>query len=253
MRVRWVRQQAVLQAEAALVRRPKRYTLNTGAQAAALCPRILNDKEALWHKWVQVFNKIGQQRAIVPYIPLRNPQLQADTYTSLLLHFLDKDPAELLRLIGEWPNSLYDMAGLIQAAKARLAQAPQDEVLLQVLAQLLVSNGRYEQALEMYLKLKLAEEVFSLINTYDLFTAVKDKVQPVRPMPRAAARPRLGRLMPAGSIIWLDWMPAGNSTCAACVRVPACWAGRRCRATRGACASVSLLHASPQQRLSRGL
>ena len=121
---------------------------------------------------------------MLPYIPLRNPQLHADTYTSLLMHFLDEDPGELLRLIGEWPSSLYDMAGLIQAAKARLEQAPHDEVLLQVLAQLLVSNGRYEQALEMYLKLKLAEEVFSLINTYDLFTAVKDKV---RPAPRTPA------------------------------------------------------------------
>jgi hypothetical protein len=125
---------------------------------------------------VQVFNKIGQQRAIVAYIPLRNPQLHADTYTSLLMHFLDQDPGELLRLIGEWPSSLYDVAGLIKAANARLAAAPSDDVLLQVLAQLLVSNARYEQALQMYLKLKLPEEVFGLINAYDLFSAVKDKV-----------------------------------------------------------------------------
>jgi hypothetical protein len=49
-------------------------------------------------------------------------------------------------------------------------------VLLQVLAQLLVSHGDYQQALEMYLKLRLAEQVFGLISSYDLFSAVKHKV-----------------------------------------------------------------------------
>jgi hypothetical protein len=50
------------------------------------------------------------------------------------------------------------------------------QVLLQVLAQLLVSHGDYQQALEMYLKLRLAEQVFGLISSYDLFSAVKHKV-----------------------------------------------------------------------------
>ena len=86
-------------------------------KAAALFPRILNDKAALWHKWVQVFEKIGQQRAVVPFLPLRDPQLNADTYTSLLLHFMQHDPPELLRLISEWPSSVYDTAGLIKAAQ----------------------------------------------------------------------------------------------------------------------------------------
>jgi len=150
------------------------------AKAAALCPRILNDKAALWHKWVQVFDKIGQQRAIIAYVPLRNPQLQSETYTSLLLHFLAHDAEELLRLIGEWPSSLYDIAAVIAAAKALLQASAsvgaQHAVLVRVLAQLLVSNGQYEEALEMYLKLRLGAEVFSLITTYDLFGAVKDKV-----------------------------------------------------------------------------
>ena len=86
-------------------------------KAAALFPRILNDKAALWHKWVQVFEKIGQQRAVVPFLPLRDPQLNADTYTSLLLHFMEHDPPELLRLISEWPSSVYDTTGLIKAAQ----------------------------------------------------------------------------------------------------------------------------------------
>ena len=99
-------------------------------RAASLCPRILNDKAALWHKWVSVFNKIGQQRAILPYIPLRNPQLNAESYQALLLHLLDQDATELLRLIGEWPSSLYDITALIKAANTRLQSSPNDQVLL---------------------------------------------------------------------------------------------------------------------------
>lgn len=49
-------------------------------------------------------------------------------------------------------------------------------MLLQVLAQLLLSNAQHQQALEIYLKLKLPEQVFELISTYHLFAAVKDKV-----------------------------------------------------------------------------
>ena len=58
-----------------------------------------------------------QQRAVVPFLPLRDPQLNADTYTSLLLHFMEHDPPELLRLISEWPSSVYDTTGLIKAAQ----------------------------------------------------------------------------------------------------------------------------------------
>ena len=149
-------------------------------KAAALCPRILNDKAGLWHKWVEVFNQIGQEHAMISYIPLRNPQLHPHTYTSLLLHFLEKEPKEVQRLLSEWPSDLYKTQPLIEATKARMLQCPDDSAehlqLLQVLASVLVSNADYQEALHIYLKLQLPEQAFGLITSYHLFSAVKDKV-----------------------------------------------------------------------------
>ena len=61
-------------------------------------------------------------------------------------------------------------------AQAKVEAAPDDAVLLQVVAMLLVSNGQHEEALESYLRLQMPLQVFELISTYHLYKAVRDRV-----------------------------------------------------------------------------
>ena len=61
-------------------------------------------------------------------------------------------------------------------AQAKVEATPDDAVLLQVVAMLLVSNGQHEEALESYLHLQMPLQVFELISTYHLYKAVRDRV-----------------------------------------------------------------------------
>ena len=146
--------------------------------AASLCPRLLKENAALWVKWIDVFSKIGQQKVIVPYVPFRNPQLKNETYSSLLLHFLGADLDLLLKLVHDWPSSVYSVPTVIDAVKRRLEKdktAEEERLLFEALAQLNLYAGHYDKTLQIYFKLQ-REDVFQLIMHYRLFDSVRDKV-----------------------------------------------------------------------------
>lgn len=143
--------------------------------AAALCPRLLKQQAGLWEKWVAVFCKIAQHAVIAPYIPVRNPQLSPDTYTQMLLHFLEADEEMFLKLLQDWPAAVYSVPELIKAVKLKL-RGEHSQGTEEGLARLLVLGGDSEAALELYLKLNRKDAAFSLIDKFQLFPAVKDRV-----------------------------------------------------------------------------
>ena len=82
------------------------------SKATACCPKILGDSEKLWEKWIFLFAKLRQLKAISPYIPIANPQLSQTVYEMVLCYFLNHNHAGFLRTIQEWPSNLYDITNI---------------------------------------------------------------------------------------------------------------------------------------------
>lgn len=107
-------------------------------KAAALCPQILGVSEKLWEKWIFVFAKLRQLKAISPYIPIANPQLSPTVYEMVLSYFLNQNPQGFLRYISEWPHdrNLYETKNIIQALEEKLRINNDDASLKEALAEL---------------------------------------------------------------------------------------------------------------------
>ena len=103
-------------------------------KSAAWCPRILGDSEKLWEKWIFLFAKLRQLRAISPYIPIANPQLSQTVYEMVLCYFLHQNHAGFLRTVQEWPKHLYDISNIIQATNEMILTLNDDYCLKEALA-----------------------------------------------------------------------------------------------------------------------
>jgi hypothetical protein len=73
-------------------------------KAAGLCPQLLQGDKELWKRWVLEFYEHRQIHALVEFIPTDNPRLSQATYDFVLRHFVEYDPAGLLRTIRRWPQ-----------------------------------------------------------------------------------------------------------------------------------------------------
>jgi hypothetical protein len=64
--------------------------------AAALCPKLLQDDVELWQSWIAAFSEKGQTKALAPYIPTEKPRLSFFSYGIVLRDFLVSDHVTLL-------------------------------------------------------------------------------------------------------------------------------------------------------------
>eukprot|EP01132_Coremiostelium_polycephalum_P009654 gene9654-11836_t len=144
-------------------------------KAAGLCPKICQKDADLWETYVIRFYKLGALRLICPYVPIGNPSLSCFIYEMFLNDFLRHDPDAFLKTVSEWPSSLYNVAAIIISVEDRLAEQPNETIMI-ALAQLYTYENNLEKTLDIYLKLKRGN-VFELINRHsDLFNSIQNKV-----------------------------------------------------------------------------
>ncbi|CAO3637448.1 unnamed protein product [Cunninghamella blakesleeana] len=147
---------------------------NKYEDAAKECKDILGDDKDAWEAWVFKFSEEGQLGAITKYIPIKNPQLSDTVYEMVLLWYMENDQKGLLDTIHKWPHDLYIISNIINAVEGYLANDQNNEILLEVLADLYDYNKRPDMAIEYNLRLR-RPNAFEIIQEYNMFDAVKDK------------------------------------------------------------------------------
>eukprot|EP01083_Nonionella_stella_P289010 983564_1 len=139
-----------------------------------VCPELFGHDAAKWEFWILQFAKLRLLRVLISCIPTTNPKLNATVYEMILNYFLVEDHSEFLSLVRRWPHSLYSPDTIIQTVLLRL-QEGETPPLMDSLAELYQKNGMEDRALSIYLQTRKGD-VFGLIEKYDLFSNVKDKV-----------------------------------------------------------------------------
>ncbi|KAI1300179.1 Vacuolar protein sorting-associated protein 41 -like protein [Halotydeus destructor] len=144
--------------------------------AAEICPSILGDEKKNWEYAVNLFSDKDQLHALAPYLPT-GPEvvLEKSTYENVIMSFLQSDTEEFFKLVKKWPQELYDNDVLIQRImEVDTLQA--DEHLNRALAELYTNEGEHEKALEIYLQLGDSECVFRLIQDFQMYSVLKERL-----------------------------------------------------------------------------
>ncbi|XP_052869808.1 vacuolar protein sorting-associated protein 41 homolog [Anopheles cruzii] len=144
-------------------------------EAAKLCTRVFGTDKQLWEEEVYKFVKVKQLRSVSGYIPVAEAnKLNPHVYEMVLYEYLQLDPDGFLRLVKEWPPSLYNTKAVINAINDHFNKKDAN-ILLEALAILYSHEREYDRALTMYLKLQ-HKDVFELIATHDLYGMIKDTI-----------------------------------------------------------------------------
>ncbi|KAK4049400.1 Vacuolar protein sorting-associated protein 41 [Microbotryomycetes sp. JL201] len=147
-------------------------------KAAKASPRVLGINAKRWEDWVFLYAEREHLDAIVPFVPLRDPQLNRLVYELILVHFLRHDEDKLLEMIRSWPHDIYEASAVIHAVRGQLDRRPKSTTLRQILADLYISNKQPGKALPYLLELR-SPGVFNLVRQNALFTDIQDQVLPL--------------------------------------------------------------------------
>jgi len=141
-----------------------------------LCPRVFGKSTKLWENWIKFFAKYRKLKLIIPCIPTQDPVLSATCYELVLNSLLERNHNAFLSHIEQWPSSLYHIETVITAVVDKLNTTDRtNQTLTLALAKLYMKNKDYDKTLSKYLEIQQGP-VFSLIEEYDLFDTIKDKV-----------------------------------------------------------------------------
>ncbi len=146
-------------------------------KAAELCAKVLGSNKELWEIEVFKFAKAGQLRAVSQYLPI-GPEyrLNKHIYEMVLYEYLKKEPKNFLKIVKEWPPSLYHVTAVINATLDHVVRhASIEEIRMESLAVLYTYAEEYEKALNIYLKLK-HKDVFRLIQKHKLYKNIYTEI-----------------------------------------------------------------------------
>lgn len=146
--------------------------------AAKYLPKICGKKKEEWEYYVNLFEDKSQVLKLAPYLPLKQPQLEAECYESVLKSALCCKAELFLKLIVILPSELYRIGAIILMTKNRLDtinDKSQKIVLAQALARLYTFERQFDTAFVLYLKLK-DKGIFSFIRQYHYFDAVNNRI-----------------------------------------------------------------------------
>ncbi|XP_050089109.1 vacuolar protein sorting-associated protein 41 homolog [Anopheles aquasalis] len=144
-------------------------------EAAKMCTRVFGTDKQLWEEEVYKFVKVKQLRSVSAYIPVNEAnKLNPHVYEMVLYEYLQLDPVGFLRLVKEWPPTLYNTKAVINAINDHFNKKDAN-LLLEALAILYSHEREYDRALTMYLKLQ-HKDVFELIATHELYGMIKDTI-----------------------------------------------------------------------------
>jgi len=141
-----------------------------------LCPRVFAKSTKLWENWIKFFAKFRKLKLIIPCIPTHDPVLSATCYELVLNSLLEGNHEAFLKHVEQWPATLYDIETVITAVVDKLNTTDRtNQTLTVALAVLYKKNKQYDKTLSKYLEIQQGP-VFQLIEDYDLFDTIKDKV-----------------------------------------------------------------------------
>mmetsp|Transcript_14541 Transcript_14541/g.28127 ORF Transcript_14541/g.28127 Transcript_14541/m.28127 type:complete len:1088 (-) Transcript_14541:1876-5139(-) len=180
-------------------------------QAASLCPRILGQDVDRWLQWASKFESLQHLRALAGYLPVRQPQLPAIVYESVIDELLRvRDDTALLRIIRQWESLLSNHAralfrddydeitnhetNQISERSEKNRSVPLFDIrkvierihtvidnefgrvpapLRESLAELYVINGQYTKALEEYLKASASDSIKNTERSEIIFSLIE--------------------------------------------------------------------------------
>ncbi|KAG8782576.1 Vacuolar protein sorting-associated protein 41 [Ceratobasidium sp. 428] len=142
-------------------------------KAAHMTPKVLTTNATAWEHWIFLFAGKNRLGSIIPFVPIRDPQLGHVIYEMILAHMLGNDHEGLLRTIKSWPTTIYDIPSVIVAVKSVHEDTRKAPILMECLAELYIANRQPGQALPYLLRLR-RPSVFDLIREHNLFTALRD-------------------------------------------------------------------------------
>lgn len=149
-----------------------------------------------WERWCWVFFRAEKYADVTPYIPkapLRHQRAISSTvYEAVFGYYISRDPPRFAEVLDTWSTDLFDVGSVITAIESRLKHGDIREtsvedgrkgkywrILTDGLAKLYLADGRYRDALRVYIRLQDAEAALSLIKTQHLADAVADDVESV--------------------------------------------------------------------------
>ncbi|CAA0813525.1 Vacuolar protein sorting-associated protein 41 homolog [Striga hermonthica] len=147
------------------------------AEAASLCPKLLQGSASAWERWVFHFAHLRQLPVLVPYIPTENPRLRDTAYEVALVALATNTSfhEDLVKIVKTWPPALYSTLPVISAIEPQLNTLSSSEALKEALAELYVIDGQYEKAFSLYADLKKSD-IFDFIDKHNLHDAIREKV-----------------------------------------------------------------------------
>lgn len=161
------------------------YLMSKGdyAEAARIVPAIAKDDKKTWEHWIFDFFHRNQLMAIIPQIPLQNPQLDSRFYEMILNEFLNNDLNQFHDCIQKWPKNLYKPSVIIARVEPQLREMemsdkyPRETIdkLKKSLISLYRHERQYEKALGLYFELG-SPDLFDYIEEFKLYPSVKNRV-----------------------------------------------------------------------------
>ncbi|KAI9294881.1 hypothetical protein K502DRAFT_316454 [Neoconidiobolus thromboides FSU 785] len=156
-------------------------------RAGKLCVEVLGKDQQQWEKWIFAFYQSNQINAIIEFIPTREVILSSTVYEMLLAHYLKWDKNLFFKLIRQWPIKNYNLKSILALVEDELNKYDienenenenqnESKLLLQIIAELYQLDNQPQLALNYLLKLK-SPIVFNLINEFQLFNEIKNKVK----------------------------------------------------------------------------
>ncbi|VDD86824.1 unnamed protein product [Enterobius vermicularis] len=146
------------------------------SQAAACLKIVCGRKKDRWEYYVNEFEQHNVVLQLAKYIPTKDPQLEPESYQSILVAALYNHPVLFYRLIKVWNPDIYRVGAITDMAMKRVINdhlSEKDAIsIYRSLASLYTYERKYEQALKLYLSMN-DKSVFSLIERYHLIEMVK--------------------------------------------------------------------------------
>ncbi|GFQ01023.1 vacuolar protein sorting-associated protein 41 homolog [Phtheirospermum japonicum] len=147
------------------------------AEAASLCPKLLQGSASAWERWVFHFAHLRQLPVLVPYIPTENPRLRDTAYEVALVALATNTSfhKDLLKIVKAWPPVIYSSLPVISAIEPQLNTSSSSDDLKEALAELYVIDGQFEKAFSLYADLK-NPGIFDFIDKHNLHDGIREKV-----------------------------------------------------------------------------
>lgn len=160
------------------------------AQAGKIAAKVLDTSDR-WEKWIYTFAGAKKFDEIVNYIPSEpmRPPIPRTVYELPLGHYIQTDKLRFKELLDRWGPELFDIDTVTTTLENQLKfrDVREDSVengekgrdwriVMESLANLYESNGKFRDALKCYIKLQDADSAMRLIRDNHLADAVTDDV-----------------------------------------------------------------------------